>query len=127
MKESPKVLGIGGVFVKSAQKQQLYAWYKDVLGIDSESWGVSFPWKNCDENQYSVWSVFEQNTKYFEPSHSSFMINFIVNDLDSFEVKLNNLNVPILGKEVSEFGKFMWILDPDSNKIELWEPPKAAT
>jgi len=123
MKTSPKVLGIGGIFFKSDNPTALYAWYREVLGIASESWGMQFSLsQNKSKDASTTWSIFEKDTKYLEPSTKDFMVNFVVSSVADFELLLKEKNIAVLGKEESEFGKFIWILDPDGNKIELWEP-----
>jgi len=123
MNTSPKVVGIGGIFLKSENPTALYNWYREVLGIESESWGAQFSLsQNKTKDAYTAWCVFDKDTKYLDPSTSPFMINYVVNSVDDFEQLLNDKGINILGREDSEFGKFMWLLDLDGNKIELWEP-----
>ena len=125
-----RILGIGGVFFKSDDPQNLNQWYRQHLGIQtSGSDGAIFPWRRDDDpdrKEMTVWSVFSSSTNYFEPSPSSFMINYIVDDLDSILDELRAAGVTVDGKrETGEFGKFAWIADPDGNRIELWEPLRA--
>lgn len=124
-----KVLGIGGVFFKTPDPEKLKKWYKEHLGIESESWGTQFGVQhiqNADNNAYQVWSPFKEDTTYFAPSSQSFMINFIVADLNALRKQLIEEGVEVLPQfEESEFGKFGWCMDPFGNKIELWEPPKS--
>ena len=119
-----KVTGIGGIFFKAKDPEQLRAWYRKHLGIESESWGFTFSWQDDPQKDggQTVWSVFPADTKHFEPSHSSFMINFRVEDLDWLLTQLRAEGVDSK-MEASEFGKFGWIMDPEGNRIELWEPP----
>jgi predicted enzyme related to lactoylglutathione lyase len=120
-----RVVGLGGIFFKTENPAELREWYRKHLGIDSEEWGVVFKW-NIPENKeyYNVWSPFSATTKYFEPSEKPFMINFIVEDCFSLIESLKSEGVLIVGEpEESEFGRFAWIMDPEGNKIELWEPP----
>ncbi|MBL7807698.1 MAG: VOC family protein [Saprospiraceae bacterium] len=102
------------------------AWYAQHLGIDMESWGAVFPYKNDpNEEAYSNLSFFKEDSNYLAPSTSRFMINFRVDDLDGLLEKLKAAGVPLVGNpENIEFGKFAWIMDPEGNKIELWEQPK---
>ncbi len=123
MKTTPKVIGIGGIFFKSDNPTALYTWYRDVLGIASEAWGMQFSLsQNESKDAYAIWSIFDKDTKYLEPSTKDFMINFVVSSVADFELLFKEKNIAVLGKEESEFGKFIWILDPDGNKLELWEP-----
>ena len=99
------------------------AWYQENLGIPMESWGAQLNWK-ADPNPepYSVLSFFKEGSEYMEPSKSGFMLNLRVDDLDATLADLRQKGVTIVGDPVSEeFGKFGWILDPDGNKIELWQ------
>ena len=119
-----KIIGLGGIFFQSSNPEKLREWYKEVLGLHSESWGAIFPFQE-NEPGYQVWSVFPKDSKYYEPSKSPFMINLRVDDLDAYLEEIKAKNVTLVGDPDSgEFGKFAWILDPDGNKLELWEPPK---
>lgn len=123
-----KVKGIGGIFFKSKNAEKTRKWYRENLGIESESYGYCFQWRdNQDPNKehYTVWSPFPNNTKYFTPSRREFMVNFIVDNLFVTLDELRDKGVQVLPEiEQSEFGKFGWIIDPDGVKIELWEPPE---
>lgn len=105
------------------------AWYKKHLGLKPESEGSSnsmFYWREMDDSKrigYTVWAIFSNETKYFDPSSSSFMINYRVQDLDHVLEQLRREGVMVDEKrEEYEYGKFGWIIDPEGNKIELWEP-----
>lgn len=121
-----KVLGIGGVFFKSPNPEKLRAWYKEYLGVESESWGAQFDvikLMKDKPNAYQVWCAFKEDTKYFTPSTQPFMINFIVDDLVALRNYLVTAGVTVMPEmEETEYGKFGWCLDCDGNKIELWEP-----
>ncbi|MBK7707657.1 MAG: VOC family protein [Acidobacteria bacterium] len=122
-----KVTGIGGVFIKSAGKgSELAAWYQKNLGISLESWGGSIlKWTDdkAEDGGLTVWSTADADTKWFSPSESSFMINYRVDDMDELLASLRENGVEIVsGPESHENGKFAWIIDPDGNKVELWEP-----
>lgn len=123
-----RVTGIGGIFFKSADPKNLMDWYKNHLGIPAEAWGWMFTWAEgqpADQSGYTAWSVMKSDTTYFAPSTSSFMINYRVDDLHALLAVLREEGVNVLEKiEESEFGKFGWVIDPDGNKVELWEPPK---
>jgi predicted enzyme related to lactoylglutathione lyase len=122
-----KVTGIGGVFLKAREPKVLAAWYKEHLGIDlGEHVYISFPWVN--ENTpgvpgQTVFSFFKESSDYFAPSEKPVMINFRVKDLDSLLDELKKAGVWVAEKkDTYEYGKFGWCMDPEGNKIELWEP-----
>ena len=122
-----KVIGIGGVFFKSTDPEALRKWYKENLGMDLiNEYGASYNWNSITKETnkaYTVWSPFKDDTKYFSPSTKSFMINLIVDDLPVLLKQLAANGINQLGEtEVLEYGSFAWILDPEGNKIELWEP-----
>ncbi|HRE74425.1 MAG TPA: VOC family protein [Flavobacteriales bacterium] len=120
-----KIIGLGGIFFKSPDPAALRKWYCEVLGIKAEEWGTVFPFTE-NESGYNVWSVMKSDTEYFSPSTSSFMINFRVDDLDVFIAELIKKNISLCGDpQMGEYGKFAWILDPDGNKLELWQPPQS--
>src|SRR5436853_7103893 len=115
-----KVKGIGGVFFKAKDPAKLQTWYVEHLGITPEMDGyVSFWWKQTDnpDEQYTVWSPFPEDTRYFEPSKAPFMINYIVDDLDSLLAELRAKGVPVDDKvEEMEYGRFGWATDPEGNR-----------
>ena len=122
-----KVTGIGGVFIKSTGKgAELAAWYQKNLGLDLESWGgaiLRWPDDKAEDKGLTVWSTADSDTKWFSPSESSFMINYRVDNMDELLDQLKQNGVEILiGPDSEENGKFAWIMDPDGNKVELWEP-----
>lgn len=121
-----RVTGIGGIFFKSADPKALGAWYRDHLGLDVTGWGGAiFRWGGADsEAGATVWSPFSRDTDYMAPSSAPFMINFRVADLDALLAALRSEGCNVLEKtDSSEQGKFGWVLDPEGNKVELWEPP----
>lgn len=121
-----RVTGIGGIFFKSADPKALGAWYRDHLGLDVTDWGGAiFEWGGADSAKgMTIWNPFKQDTTYMAPSTSSFMINFRVADLDALLATLRAEGCNVVGEpQASEQGKFGWVLDPEGNKIELWEPP----
>jgi predicted enzyme related to lactoylglutathione lyase len=125
------ILGIGGIFFKAQDPDKLAAWYKEHLGLEVEEYGgVTFREdKTADgraRQSYAIWSPFASDTEYFAPSTKPFMINFRVADLDKLLAKLRTEGVTVDEKtEKSEFGYFGWAMDPEGNRIELWEPPLA--
>jgi len=124
-----RITGIGGIFFKGQNAESLRAWYREHLGIEAEGdGGYVFEWREKDHPEkvgQTVWSVFKGETKYFEPSKASFMINYRVEDLDAVLAELRAEGVEVDAKvEASEWGKFGWIMDPEGNRIELWQPPE---
>ena len=125
-----RVTGLGGVFFKAENPQKLYQWYEQHLGLKEEmpGAGVVFRWKDDgDPEGCTAWSIFKQDTKYFQPSAKPFMMNFRVEDLDGLLEKLRSEGVWIdPNRQEAEYGRFAWIMDPEGNRLELWEPPKAS-
>jgi predicted enzyme related to lactoylglutathione lyase len=125
-----KITGIGGVFFKSrSDHKQLAAWYARHLGLVLEPWGgaiLKWPEDKAPDRGLTVWHVAEKDSQWFSPSDSSFMINYRVDDLDELLAQLGRDGIAIVkGPESDENGKFAWILDPDGNKVELWQPMSA--
>lgn len=122
----PRVHGLGGVFFKSENPQQLAAWYAQHLGVGVESWGgAQFFWNRADtgERAYTVWSPFAADTRYFQPSDKPYMINFRVDDLDGTLTALRQEGCQVMDRyEDSEQGKFGYVMDPEGGLIELWQP-----
>lgn len=124
--EKPKVTGIGGVFFKCKDPKKVKNWYAENLGLKTDEYGSLFEFRNSDNSEkkeYLQWSPFQEDTKYFEPSENDFMINYRVNDLKGLKIELEKNGVKILD-EIAEYdyGKFLHILGPENQKIELWEP-----
>ncbi len=122
-----KVTGIGGVFFKSSGDHKALAdWYEKHLGIKLEEWGGAIlKWEedHADDKGLTVWTTAKSDTKWFNPSESSFMINYRIDDMDGMIEQLKEGGVEIVqGPEQHENGTFAWIMDPDGNKVELWEP-----
>jgi len=122
-----KITGIGGVFFKSkGDGIKLAAWYRKHLGMSLEDWGgaiLSWPDDKAEDQGLTVWSVAAHDTKWFSPSQSSFMINYRVDNLAEMLEQLRAGGVEVIqGPDSAENGKFAWIMDPDGNKVELWEP-----
>ena len=123
-----RVTGIGGIFFKASDPKKLGQWYKKHLGIDVEEWGGhAFRWVTEDNpagTGTTVWSPFSKDTDYFAPSLASFMINYRVDDLHALLAVLRKEGCTVDDKvEESEYGKFGWVMDPDDNRVELWQPP----
>ena len=123
-----RVTGIGGIFFKAKDAPAMHAWYKRHLGIDVQEWGgTAFTWADSDGKPTSgttVWSVSSESSDQFAPSNASFMINYRVDDLLALVTALKDEGCNVLDKmDDSEFGKFAWVIDPEGNKVELWQPP----
>jgi predicted enzyme related to lactoylglutathione lyase len=121
-----RVTGIGGVFFKCKDPDNIKKWYSEHLGFNIDDYGTMFEWRqedNPEKKGYTVWSPFDDKTTYLEPSKKEFMINYCVENLEQLVEVLKNEGVEVLDNiEVYEYGKFVHILDPEGNKIELWEP-----
>jgi predicted enzyme related to lactoylglutathione lyase len=122
-----RVTGIGGVFFKARGDQEaLSSWYAKHLGIPLEPWGgaiLKWPDDKADDKGLTVWNVAAGDSTWFAPSEASFMINYRVDDLEALLAQLQADGIAIhKGPETHENGKFAWIVDPDGNKVELWEP-----
>jgi len=123
-----RVTGIGGIFFQSKDADGLRAWYEKHLGIEPEPYGgKAFRWREEDDPDtigMTVWSINPDSSDYFQPSRSPFMVNYRVDDLHALLDALRKEGVAVDDKvEESEYGKFGWVMDPDGNKVELWEPP----
>lgn len=121
-----KVTGIGGVFFKCKDPDQMREWYGQNLGLVTNEYGSLFEFRSSNtphKKEYLQWSTMSETSKHFTPSQKQFMINYRVENLLSLLEELKNSGVEIIGEmEEYEYGKFAWILDPEGNKIELWEP-----
>ena len=120
-----KVTGIGGIFFKCDDPQKMKDWYATNLGLPVQSWGTMFKWRDADNPEKegtTVWSTFKKDAKSFEPSQKEFMINYRVDNLELLVEELKKDGVTFVDEMVSdEYGKFVHIMDPERNKIELWE------
>jgi predicted enzyme related to lactoylglutathione lyase len=122
-----KVTGIGGIFFKSTRDNSaLAAWYQKHLGMKLENFGgaiLRWPDDRAEDRGLTVWHVAKKDSQWFSPSNSSFMINYRVDDLDGLLAQLRTAGVEVVGgPESHENGKFAWIMDPEGNKVELWQP-----
>lgn len=123
-----RVTGIGGIFFKAKDAPRLQAWYKHHLGIDVQAWGgAAFDWTDSDGKPTggtTAWLVAPEESKQFAPSEASFMVNYRVEDLDALVTALKAEGCNVLDRvEESEYGKFAHVIDPEGNKVELWQPP----
>jgi predicted enzyme related to lactoylglutathione lyase len=125
-----KITGIGGVFFKSkGDRAALAAWYQKHLGLALEDYGGAIlRWQDdkAEDHGVTAWHVAGKDSKWFSPSTSSFMINYRVDNLDEMLEQLRAGGVEIIkGPDSDENGKFAWVMDPDENKVELWEPSRS--
>ncbi len=119
-----RVTGLGGFFFKTKDPKATKEWYGKHLGLPVDDYGCTFWWKDAAGNDCATqWSPFKDDTTYFAPSKKEFMMNFRVENLTELLEELKKEGVTIVGEvEEYEYGKFGWIVDPEGNKIELWEP-----
>ncbi|MGD1944806.1 MAG: VOC family protein [Croceivirga sp.] len=119
-----RVTGLGGFFFKTKNPDKIKNWYKTHLGIPTDRYGWTFWWKDQEGNDCSTqWSPMNNDTTYFQPSEKPYMMNYRVENLLGLLAELKKEGVTIVGEvEEYDYGKFGWILDPEENKIELWEP-----
>lgn len=120
-----RVTGIGGVFFKAKDPDKIRKWYERHLGFPYDRYGCSFEWvqKECKKPGHTAWSPFSEDTQYYTPSTKDFMFNYRVENLEELLKILKDEGVQVVGEmETHDYGKFGWIMDPEGNKIELWEP-----
>ena len=124
-----KVTGIGGIFFKCKDPEKIKAWYRNHLGIDAGKYGFNFQWNEDPKNNSNgctSWTPFSQNSDYFNPSQKDLMINYRVENLEELVSELKSQGISMLDEiETYPYGKFVHLLDPEDNKIELWEPNDA--
>ena len=123
-----RVTGIGGIFFNAQDPVSLRAWYKEHLGIDVQVWGgAAFKWTDAEGKPTAgttAWLIGDANGTHFAPSKSTFMVNYRVENLHALVATLKTEGCKVLEKiDESEYGKFAWVIDPEGNKVELWEPP----
>ena len=123
-----RVTGIGGIFFKAKDAASLQAWYKRHLGIDVQPWGgAAFDWTGADGKPVAgttAWLIASEKSDQFAPSSAPFMVNYRVADLHGLVKALKEEGCNVLEQiDESEYGKFAWVVDPEGNKVELWEPP----
>ena len=125
-KKNKKATGIGGIFFKCKDTGKMKEWYGKNLGLVTNEYGSVFEFRSTDnpeQKNYLQWSPFSEKTKYFEPSQKEFMINFRVENMEQLVEELKKSGVQVLDSiESFDYGKFVHIMDPEGNKIELWEP-----
>jgi predicted enzyme related to lactoylglutathione lyase len=121
-----RVTGIGGIFFKCKEPKKMREWYQTHLGLNTNQYGAVFEWRqgiDSSKKGFLQWCVFNEKTKYFEPSTKDFMINYRVENLVALVAELKKEGVTIADTiQTVEYGKFVHIMDMEGNKIELWEP-----
>jgi len=122
----PRATGIGGIFLKAKDPRALKQWYADYLGMRMVASGTNFEWRqgmDSTKKGFTLWAPFKETTKYFQPSDKQFMINYRVEGLDALLAKMKQHGImPTDSVEHSSYGSFGHLMDPEGNKIELWEP-----
>lgn len=118
------ITGVGGIFFKAKHPKALAAWYRDVLGMPVESWGGAALRYDAPKHPPALaWNAFPASTKYFAPSTGELMIDYAVDDMDAMLARLRAKGVTVIKRDDGDpNGRFAWILDPEGNKVELWEP-----
>ncbi|MEO8459452.1 MAG: VOC family protein [Dokdonella sp.] len=124
-----RVTGIGGIFFKAKDPAALQAWYKEHLGIDVQDWGgTAFTWADGEGKPFAgttIWSIQSSKEAQYTPGTATFMVNYRVEDLHALVKVLREEGCNVLDKvDDSEYGKFGWVIDPEGNKVELWQPPE---
>jgi len=124
-----RVTGIGGIFFSAKDPVALRAWYRQHLGIDVQDWGgTAFTWTDAagaPTGGMTVWSIGADDGKHFAPSKAAFMVNYRVDDLTALLQALRDEGCNVLEKtDDGDYGKFGWVMDPEGNKVELWQPPE---
>lgn len=119
-----KVIGLGGIFFKSRDPKALGAWYRTWLELPVGPYGATLKPEAMPPGGWQTWSAFPADTDYFAPSESPLMINLVVDDLDGCLERVAAGGATVLPRrDDGEYGRFGWFLDPDGNKVELWQPP----
>lgn len=120
-----QVIGLGGVFLKFKDPTSMRNWYKEVLGMATNDYGVLFEFNGDTNNSkgYLQLGTFDAETNYFGSDSQQAMLNFRVDDLNGLVDQLKKSNTTILNEiEEYSYGRFLHIADPEGNRIELWEP-----
>lgn len=120
-----RVLGVGGVFFRARDPKGLGEWYRRWLGVPYGEYGAELDPGDMPAGGYTVWCPFPESTTYFDPAERQFMVNLVVDDLDGALAQVEEGGAERVGGiEEEEYGRFGWFLDPEGNKVELWQPPE---
>lgn len=121
-----KITGLGGIFFKSKDPNAMKQWYNDNFSMGTDQYGKSFAWRDVNNKEHighTQWSVMKDDTDYFDPGKQQYMINYRVENLEELLEELKSKGIKqIGGLDKYDYGNFAWVLDPEGNKIELWEP-----
>lgn len=120
-----RVLGLGGVFVKAQDPHGLARWYEQHLGVPVGPGETYGGFRSAGAGEETVWSAFAEDSGYFGGPEARWMVNFRVRDLDAMLAQLRAAGIPVDDRIEEEYGRFGWATDPEGNRIELWEPPRA--
>ena len=114
-----RVLGIGGHFMRASDPSTLGAWYRDCLGLDADENGL---WQQ--DAGPTVFAALESETDYFGSRTQQTMLNFRVSDLDAMlaQLRAKGADVAEETQEMEGIGRFGWVMDPEGNRVELWQP-----
>ena len=120
-----KILGLGGVFFKADDPKALAEWYQKWLGMGlAHPYGLTFQPDTIPPHGFNIWTPFSRDTEYFAPSNKEAMFNFMVDDLDAMLDQIKPSGCKVMAEtERGEYGDFGWFIDPEGNKVELWQPP----
>lgn len=122
-----RALGVGGVFFKAERPQELGEWYQRWLGVPWTRYGAAFRPAQVPPDAWTAWNPFDAATTYFQPSEKGFMVNLIVDDLDGALAQVAEGGGEVVGEvEEYDYGRFGWFVDPEGNKVELWQPVERA-
>ncbi|MCW3072239.1 MAG: hypothetical protein JWO44_2129 [Bacteroidetes bacterium] len=125
-KHQKKATGIGGIFFKCKDPAKMREWYKTYLGFDTDAYGTTFEWRqgaDSTKQGFTQWAPFSERTSYFLPSTKDFMINYRVENIEALISDMKKAGITVTDTiEKVEYGKFVHIMDPEGNKVELWEP-----
>ncbi|AXA90682.1 VOC family protein [Massilia sp. YMA4] len=116
-----RVTGIGGISFQARDARALRAWYQQHLGIDVQDWGGTV--FRAADGDSTTWNISPAGNDSYGPSAAPFMVNYRVDNLDALLDALRDEGCHVIGSEASVYGKFGWVLDPEGNKVELWQPP----
>jgi len=123
MSQAGRAVGIGGIFFKAKHPDSLAKWYVDTFGLPVDEGGIAFSSRDETPGALTVFATFENDSDYFGKTDQRFMINLRVDDLDALLARLQNAGVEVIPhREDHDYGRFAWIVDPEGNRVELWEP-----